>query len=151
MSDQSSVDEMGVIDTHRVQQRVEAALKKAHAIGWSDDDLAELSGLKARRIKSYRLEGRCPTLPALLSLAIPLGPGILNPVLSLVGHAARPLEEADAIDPHQIVADGIKHFAVIATAAADGRIDHVERPLCREAADQIIATVLPLSSAGEAA
>lgn len=151
MPDQTSVDEIGVVDAHRVQERVAAALKAAHHKGWSDDDLAELTKIKARRIKSYRVEGRCPTLPALLSLAVVLGPDILNPVLSLVGHTAKPLDEADDLNPRQIVADGLRYFTVIADAAADGRIDHTERPACQEAADKIIEAVLPLSSAGDAA
>lgn len=150
MPDQSSVEEAGVVAADRVQERVAAALKAAHAKGWSDEDLAELTKIKARRIKSYRLEGRCPTLPALLSLAVVLGQDLLNPVLSLVGHAARPLDEADEVNPGQIVATGLRHFTIIADAAADGRIDHTERPRCREAADKLIEAVLPLSSAGEA-
>jgi len=151
MPDQWSVEEVGVVDAHRVQERVAAALKKAHTKGWSDDDLAELTNIKARRIRSYRLEGRCPTLPALLSLAVVLGQDLLNPVLSLVGHAARPLDEADELNPRQVVAEGLRHFTIIADAAVDGMIDHTERPRCREAADKIIEAVLPLSSAADAA
>ena len=37
----------------------------------------------------------------------------------------------------------------LAACAADGRIDHTERPDCQQAADLIIATVLPLASAGQ--
>lgn len=55
------------------------------------------------------------------------------------------------VDAHHIVATALPHMATIATAAADGRIDHIEAPLCRDAADTIIATFLPLSSAGGAA
>lgn len=151
MPSNDSVDDIGVVDATRVQERIAAALKAVHAKGWSDDDLAGLTGIKARRIKSYRLEGRCPTVPALLSLAVVLGPDILSPVLALVGHVARPLDEADEINPAMIVASVLPHVSTIATAAADGRIDYTEKPACREAADMIIATVLPLSSAGEAA
>jgi tellurite resistance protein len=50
-----------------------------------------------------------------------------------------------------MTAAAMQHLSVIATAAADGRIDHVERPAVREAADMLIATVLPVSSHGDAA
>ena len=36
----------------------------------------------------------------------------------------------------------------IGQAAADNRIDHTERPRTTEAADNLIATIVPLSSAG---
>lgn len=49
----------------------------------------------------------------------------------------------------QIAADAMGHLSVIARNAADGRIDHTEEAETAEAADQIIATVLPLSSAGK--
>lgn len=55
------------------------------------------------------------------------------------------------VDAHHIVATALPHMATIATAAADGRFDHTERPAVREAADQLVATFLALSSAGAAA
>lgn len=107
--------------------------------------------MKARTIKSYRVEGKEPSLSNALSVGVVIGPRALNPILALIGYAARPLEDADAVQPMQIAADAMKHLSVIASAAADGRIDHIEEPACRDAADQIIATVLPLASAGRAA
>ncbi|UIJ43702.1 hypothetical protein LZK98_11435 [Sphingomonas cannabina] len=83
-----------------------------------------------------------------LSIASVLGERAVSAVLSLIGYVARPVDEPDDLEPARIVADGLAEFAVIASAAADGRIDHIERPKCRDAADHIIATVLPLSSHG---
>jgi len=151
MTDHISADKSGVVDTIRVETKIRGALSAAKASGWTDEDLAELTGIKARMIKAYRTGERTPSIAAMLSLATVLGKGILNPLLSLVGHAARALDESDALDASLIIATVLPHVSTIATAAADGRIDHMERPGCQDAADQIIAAVLPLSSAGEAA
>lgn len=149
MPEQPSVEETGLIDAERVRERVQAALTAAKARGWSDDDLAAVTRIHARRIRSYRTEGRLPTLPALLSLGVVLKLDLLNPLLSLAGISGQLLDDAGQPDPRQIVADGLREFTIIAEAAADGRIDHTEAPRCKDAADKIIATVLPLSSAGE--
>lgn len=151
MPDGQSASSASVVGHDRVCEVVQAILRAAHAKGWSDAQLYELSGVPARTIKSYRTEGKEPSLSNALSLAVVLGPTAINSVLAMIGYVARPLEDADAIAPSQIVADGLAAFSIIASAAADGRIDHTEVPICRDAADQIIATVLPLSSAGGAA
>jgi hypothetical protein len=150
MPDQTSASSTGIVGQDRVRQIVQGILRGAQAI-WTDESLAAASGVPARTIKSYRVEGKEPSLSNALSLALVVGPTALNSILAVIGYVARPLDEADAISPTKVVADGLAAFSVIATAAADGRIDHIEAPLCREAADQIIATVLPLSSAGGAA
>lgn len=118
---------------------------------WPDDALSAASGVPARTIKSYRVEGKEPGLANALSLACVLGPRALNPLLALIGYVATPLEDADEADPARIVADLLPHVSTIAAAAADGRIDHIERPACQRAADQIIEAVMPLASAGSAA
>jgi hypothetical protein len=75
----------------------------------------------------------------------------VNCFAGLLGFVARRADDPGAISPAQIVADGLADFSVIAAAAADGRIDHTETEPCRIAADHLIATVLPLSSAGRGA
>lgn len=150
MGENSSVDDIGCVSPDRVRERVAAVLRVAQQAGLSDETLESLSGIKARRIKSYRVEGKMPSLDAALSLAVAIGPAAVNSILSLINYAARPLDDPDAVQPMQMVADGMKHFAVIADAAADNRIDHTEAERTRVAADGIIATFLPLSSAGRA-
>lgn len=150
MSDHSSVDRVPIVGPDRVRTMVCAMLRTA-ALHYTDAQLEELSGVPARAIKSYRVEGREPSLHAALSLAVVIGKPAVNSILSLIGYTASPLDEADEADPRQVVADGLRHFTVIASAAADGRIDHLEAPLCRDAADRIIETVFPLSSAAGAA
>ncbi len=149
MSVNSSVDDAAIVGPDRVRTVIQGVLRAAQT-QWTDQALEEASGVKARTIKSYRVEGKEPSLANALSLAVVLGPKALNPVLALIGYVARPLDEADDMNPMAIVAEAIRGLSVIASAASDGRIDHIEQPSCLEAADMIIATVLPLSSAGGA-
>jgi hypothetical protein len=86
------------------------------------------------------------------SLSMVLGGRAVNLLLALIGYGgAKPLDEADEMHPMVLAAAAMAHLSTIATAASDGRIDHTEEPLCREAADMLIATVMPLSTAGRAA
>lgn len=151
MTGNTSASDSGIVSPDRVRLVVQGILRAAQAGGWTDAALEEASGVKARAIKSYRVEGKEPSLSAALSLACVIGPRALNPVLAIIGYVARPMDEPDAIQPMQIVADGMQHFSVIAKAAADNRIDHTEEAETTAAADLLIATVLPLSSAGKAA
>jgi len=151
MPDTSSASDASIVSHDRVCQLVQGILRAATAKGWTDAQLSELSGVPARTIKSYRVEGKEPSLSNALSLALIIGPQAINTMLAAIGYVARPLDEADSLCPAKVVADGLAAFSVIANAAADGRIDHVEAVACREAADTIIATVLPLATAGGAA
>ena len=148
MNATTSVDEGGIVSRDRVCERLQAILRAAQTAGWTDDALEQASGVKARTIKSYRVECKQPSLAAALSIAAVLGPKAINPILNLIGMQAEPLEGSDALHPGAIVADIATSFAAIAAAAADGRFDHTEMPGVTSAADIIIATVLPLSSAG---
>lgn len=144
-----AADDVRVCSPDSVRDRVQAVLRAAQASGLTDEVLESLSGVKARAIKSYRVEGKEPSLSAALSLATAIGPRALNPILALIGYCARPLGEPDEQSPMTLVANTLEHVSTIATAAADGRIDHTELPACQKAADMIIATVLPLSSGGK--
>lgn len=150
VTDHSSASNGLVCSHDSVRERVQGILRAAQA-NWTDEALSAACGVPARTIKSYRVEGKEPTLANALSLAVVIGPRALNPLLALIGYVARPMDEADELRIGEVVANGLQHFSTIATAAADGRIDHTEAPKCQEAADMLIATVLPLSSAGKAA
>lgn len=82
------------------------------------------------------------------SICYALGDGAVRALFSVIGWTGRPNDDPNYVSPAQIVADGLADFSIIAAAAADGRIDHTEVEPCRIAADHLIATVLPLSSAG---
>ena len=150
MRDHQSASDATIVSHDRVCQVVQGILRGAQGI-WTDDALSNATGIPARTIKSYRVEGKEPSLSNALSIALVLGERSMNTLLSLIGYHARPLEEADRFCVNTAVATGLQHFSTIALAAADGRIDHLERPICQAAADQIIATIMPLSSAGDAA
>lgn len=135
----------------RVCAILQGVLRGAQVRGITDEALHLISGVPARTIKSYRVEGKDPSLSNALSLLSALGPDALNAVLSAVGYAgAKPLGDSDELDARKIVADVLPHISTIAQAAADGRIDHTEQSECEAAADHIIAAVLPLSKARHA-
>lgn len=135
--------------SHQSVCDVMAALLRAAALKHTDDQLSALSGVPARTIKSYRIEGKEPSLSNALSIAIVLGDGAVNSILSIIGYSARGLEQSDEPCPMQLTADAMKGLAVIASAAADGRIDHLEAPVVRENADAVIRAMAPLSTAGQ--
>lgn len=84
------------------------------------------------------------------SLAYTIGERAVNALLMEIGYGgAAPLSDPAEPDLSHLVANGLRHFSVIANALADLRIDHTEQPATTEAADHLIATVLPLSSAGQ--
>jgi hypothetical protein len=130
---------------------VQGLLRGAQASGWTDDALSNASGVPARTIKGYRIDGKEPGLANALSIGCVLGKAAINSILAIIGYGgAAPLDEPDDLNVNELVASGLRHFTVIATAAADGRIDHIEEPACTAAADHLIATFLPLSSTGKA-
>lgn len=147
----NSGDDCEIVSPDRVRLAVQGVLRAAQVAGWTDESLAAASGVKASTIKGYRVEGKEPSLSKALSLAVVIGSSAINPLLAMIGYAARPLEDADAICPMQMTAKAMQSLSIIASAAADGRIDHIERPIVRDAADELIATVLPVSSHGDAA
>lgn len=131
----------------RVCTVLATVLRGAMQNGQNDEVLQTATGIPARTIKSYRVEGKEPSLSTGLLLLGVLGPDAVNAMLSTIGYTgAKPIDGPDEADPRRLVAEILPHVSTIATAAADGRIDHNEEPGCTQAADCIIATVLPLSS-----
>lgn len=151
MSPSPAVPEIPVVAPQRVRETIVAIIGAARASGWTVEAIATASGVKRDTIKGWLSDGKEPTLSKALSVAVVIGERAVNTILSLIGYGgATPLDEPDQVNPAQIVASGLADFSVIATAAVDGRIDHTERPACEEAADNLIATLLPISSAGKA-
>lgn len=148
-SDQSVADDPCAGDD-RVAEVFASILRAALASGKDDIQLEHSSGVNRHTIKAYRTKTRRPSLANALSLCAVLGDRAVNSILYTIRYQARPLDEADDLQPMQIVADAIGHLGVISQAAADNRIDHTEAPTTTKAADMLIATVLPLSSAGRA-
>jgi transcriptional regulator with XRE-family HTH domain len=117
-------------------------------------ELAEESGVNIHTLDAIRsndtAKQRRVTLEDAFSIAHTLGERTVNALLSRIGYVARRVDDPDAAQPMQIAADGMQHLATIARAAADGWIDHTEAQATTEAADMLIATILPLSSHGRA-
>jgi len=113
-------------------------------------ELATESGVNIHTIDAIRTNDfakhRRVTLEDAFSIAHTLGERTMNALLSRLGYVARRIDDPEAAQPMQVVADGMVQLAVIAGAAADGKIDHTEEPMTTEAADRLIAVVLPLSS-----
>lgn len=157
MSDDKSVQQEGLLSDERLHEWLEQQLHLFLRVERTMDreELSEQSGVSLAMLDAIRKTGggrRKPTLAVALSLCVVMGAKRVNGLLYHIGYGgAKPLDEADGLNPHLIVASLLPHVSTIANAAADGRIDHLEQPVCREAADQIIATVMPLSSAGDAA
>jgi hypothetical protein len=139
-----------LISPDRVRNEMQKILRFAQT-KFTDEQLADLSGVDARAIKSYRVEGREPSLSRALSLLCVLGGGDLNRILNTIGYCARPLDESDRRPCGEVVACILEHGTTFARAAADGRVDHTEEPAVRLAADNAIEALLPYSSAGAAA
>jgi hypothetical protein len=148
----NAADDGGLVTHDRVTTLVRGLLSAAVSPGssWTYESLGAACKLNPRRLKSYVHEGKEPPLSAALSIGLVLGKPAVNAVLSLIGYGgAAPFDEPRENQPMQIVANGMKHFAIIANAAADNRIDHTEERETIEAADALIAEILPLSSAGK--
>ena len=134
-----------------VQDELQKILRSA-MIRLDDEVLAEAAGVDPRALRAYRNEGREPKLSGALALLCVLGRTDLNRILKIIGYKAVPLDEAGEMPAAgTLVASSMASLSTLATAAADGRFDHTELPACRQAADALIETVLPLSSAGAAA
>lgn len=154
----NAAEEGGVVSRNRVIETLRPVLRTAVIIDrrFTVEALAELSGVKVRAIRSYMAQdegdARQPSLSAALSLAVVLGPAAVNALLAIIGYGgAKALDDADEPKPMQDVAKVMGSFNTFVQAAADGRIDHIERDPVRHATDAIIATLIPYSSHGDAA
>lgn len=151
MPDNKAVAECAIVSPERVGEVIRVQMRIARAKGLTLADIARDSGVRLNTIRGWIEEGKEPSLSKALSVAVVLGERAVNAVLAIIGYGgACPLDEPGRVNPMRLVADCMEPFSVLARAAADGRIDHTEEEPCREAADTIIATVLPLSSAGQA-
>lgn len=154
----TTAEDTGIVSRNCVIETIRPMLRNAVVIQrrFTVEQLAELSGVKVRAIRSYMAmdegDARQPSLSAAMSLATVLGTPAVNAILALIGYGgAKPLDDADEPQPMQDVAKVMGSFNTFVQAAADGRIDHTEADPVREATDTIIATLIPYSSHGDAA
>lgn len=150
MNQQPSVQDAPIVSQDRVRDVMRKQLDIAVNVGrYTVDQLASDSGVSVSAIRSYmRNDGtKEPSLARALSLAVCIGPRAVQAIMHLIGYEAQKLGNAGDPKPMQIVADALGHLGIIGQAAADNVIDHTEQPRTMEAADALIATIIPLSSA----
>lgn len=141
-----------IVTPNRVGKEVCEVLRLARARGLTLERIADDSGVKLPTIRGWLEDGKEPSLSRALSVAVVCGEWAVNKVLALIGYGgATPLDETSQVRPSELIAEGLADFAVIARAAADGRFDHTEIEPVAQASDRIIATLIPISSAGRAA
>lgn len=155
MSSDDAVRSSAITSDERIRNALRRHIRRAYDTGdFTRETLARESGVSISQIDQImagsEAKHRRVTAEDALCLAYTLGDEAVSAFVATIRYSAKRLDEVDQQSVHLIVATGLQHFTTIATAAADGRIDHVERPGVRDAADQIIATVMPLSSAGDA-
>jgi hypothetical protein len=143
-----------IVSDERIRDTLRRQIERAYNVdrSFSRATLASESGVSVHTLDQIMSRNpekkRRVTMEDAFSIAQLLGDRAVSALLSTIGYTARRMDEPNALQPMLIAATAMAHLSTIATAAADGRIDHTEQPGCQEAADMIIATVLPMSSAG---
>ncbi|NII59819.1 hypothetical protein [Sphingomonas aerolata] len=143
-----------IVSDERIRDTLRRQIERAYNVdrSFSRATLSSESGVSVHTLDQIMSRNpekkRRVTMEDAFSIAQLLGDRAVSALLATIGYTARRMDEPDALQPMLIAATAMAHLSTIATAAADGRIDHTEQPGCQEAADMIIATVLPMSSAG---
>jgi len=154
MQDGNAAQSGPIVSDERIRDTLRRQIDRAYTIdrSFTRASLASETGVNVYTLDAIMsrdpAKQRRVTMEDAFSIASVLGDRAVNALLALMGYAGRRLDDPDAMQPMLIAATAMAHLSTIATAAADGRIDHTEQPGCQEAADMIIATVLPMSSAG---
>lgn len=145
-----------IVSDDRIRNVLKRHIRKALDLNvFSRATLSAESGVSIHQLdqimSSDANKQRRVTAEDALCLAYTLGDEAVAALMATIFYQTYRAADAQALEPMLIAATAMEGLSVIAKAAADGRIDHIERPICRDAADLIIATVKPLSSLGERA
>lgn len=153
MTDHESVQSNAVTSDERIRNVLRRHIQRAYDLReFTRDSLERESGVKVCHID--KIISRDPikrriAVEDAFCLAYTLGDDAVSALIGTIHYTAQRADDSEALQLGQVVATGLQAFSTIATAAADGRIDHTEAPACQEAADMLIATIMPLSSAGK--
>jgi len=155
MPDHSSAPNHGATSDERIRNTLKRHIRRAFdRHDFTRAQLSEESGVGLSQIDQIMSgatdKHRRVTAEDALNLAYTLGDRAVSALVGCIHYTATK-RDAEGVAATRLVADILPQVSVLAEAAADGRIDHSERPACRDAADNIIAIVTPLSSAGDAA
>jgi hypothetical protein len=154
MSDDSSVRNSGMTSDERIRNVLSRHIRKAFdKHDFTRETLHAESGVGISQIDQIMAgdvaKHRRITCEDAFNLAYALGDHTVSALTGTIHYTAR-RANGDAARVNEIVANALPHLSIIAAAASDGRIDHSEAPMCRDAADELIRVVTPLSSAGAA-
>lgn len=154
MPDKNSARNGGITSDEQIRNVLRRHIKRAlDRREFTRSSLSQESGVELFQIdqinSSDKAKHRRVTCEDAFNLAYTLGDDCVAALVGVIHYTTRRMD-ADEVDAHHVVASALPHIATIASAAADGRFDHVEMPSVRDAADHIVATFLPLSSAGGA-
>lgn len=152
MSDNQSVQTTSITSDEQIRNVLRRQIQRAYdKREFSRPTLAAESGVNVFKIDAIVstdvAKHRKITCEDAFNLAYTLGDRAVSALVGTMCYTAS-RSRADGVDVGQLVASILPHVSTIATAASDGRIDHTEALSCRDAADGIIATMMPLSSAG---
>lgn len=118
-----------VITHDLVQARVQVALRLfvGRARAWSVAALAEATGIDQRTLRAWVDGETTPSLSNFLVLARVLGPAFAQHVIELAGLGLVEPIDAARPDGHGVMADSGQMIVHLASALADGTLDHCER------------------------
>lgn len=147
-----SVQTSGVTSDERIRNVLRRHIQKAYDTrAFSRRSLADESGVDIYTIDHFVsrdvAKHRRIACEDALNLAYTLGAECVSALIGEIHYTAS-RADADEVKVSQIVATVLPSLSAIANAEMDGQIDYLERPAVQAASDRIIATLLPLSSAG---
>ncbi|MDB5550061.1 MAG: hypothetical protein JWL86_45 [Rhizobium sp.] len=110
--------------------------------------LAARTGIKPRRLEMYmsETENKEPPLSVALSILEILKGRAVNDIIAMIGFVGMPIDQSEAKGPAQDAVSAMEEVTRFARCAIDNRIDHVEKPIATDAADNVIELLAPYSS-----
>jgi len=148
----NSANETSLVSRDRVIETMAKIIRKEVYVRQSITlaKLAEDSGIEKRVLDSWLADSpeqqREPKLSAALSVAWVLGKPAVNAVMAMIGYGAAQLGDSEASGPAKDAVEMLENVTRFVRCASDNVIDHTEKPITTEAADNVIALALPYSS-----
>ncbi|MBI1207488.1 MAG: hypothetical protein GC191_09410 [Azospirillum sp.] len=118
--------DLSVFTTDFMATRVGQALQ-LFATHVTPQGLAQATGMERRTVDAHRGAESAPCLAKLMRYAVVLPAGFLSHVVAPAGFAVWRLESAGVISPPETLAEMAARLHLLASALADGVLDHRER------------------------
>lgn len=150
-----SVGDNTIVSRDRAVETIRRVLRKAIIIDnrFTVASLAARTGIKPRRLESYmsETEDREPPLSVALSIMEILRDTAVNDVLAVISYVGQPVDARGLASPAADAVAAMESVTRFARCAIDNHIDHTEKPVATEAADNVIELMAPYSSRRPAA